>query len=408
MDLTRVSAPESIQLCKWNWQGLPKTYDLIVTGAGLLGLWVARMAQRRGLTVLVIEAGQAAASGASATPLAALLPHFPDRFDEKKRFQLAALAQLEAEIATLQTETGLPTGYVRRGRVIPIRKPSFHAKAQAAEIGAKTHWAGTPYTCHFREAGEIPGLDGWLSPDAAPLGMLHDTLSASVDGAAYMRAMVVATSAVCDIRFQTTITRWETSSHTAYDPDGSAIARADACVIAAGHRSFQILDRLLPGPAGDGVKGHAAVFRLPQSIDAIATRPVLYEGGIYVVPADAQTLAVGSTTEFHWTDDTPDEAAATDMIARAKALCPALAGAERTSLWAGIRPRAATRNPLIGAVPGQPGLFVATGGYKITFGIAHRLAACLVDEIISGSPSAELPGTFHAHRALGERQHSAP
>jgi glycine/D-amino acid oxidase-like deaminating enzyme len=374
-----------------------KTYDVLVAGAGVLGLWVARMALRRGLSVALVDAAAGPGRGASGTPLAVLLPHLPDRAEPKRAFQRDALATLGGEIADLEAEAGHVTGYVRRGRVMPIRKDTFLAKAEQAVAGARSEWAGLSAECEIIAADHRATIpDGWLDPETAPLGALHDTLSAAVRADTYVAALAEAVSATAPIQWNRRLVSYDAHSGCAIDCSGGVLPSAKAVVVAAGFGSFEILSGLLDRRTGDGVKGHAATFRLAQPLAEPDRLPVLYDNGIYVVPLDPETVSIGSTTEYDWSDARPSAEAAAAMIARAKALCPLLRTAEQTALWAGIRPRAATRNPLVGAVPGQPGLFVATGGYKITFGIAHRLAACLVDEIVSGRPASDLPETFHA------------
>ena len=61
-----------------------------------------------------------------------------------------------------------------------------------------------------------------------------------------------------------------------------------------------------------------------------------------------------------------------------------LAGADVVERWAGVRPRAKSRAPLLGAWPGRPGQFVANGGFKIGFGMAPKVARVMVDLVMDG------------------------
>src|SRR5690606_38218483 len=67
------------------------------------------------------------------------------------------------------------------------------------------------------------------------------------------------------------------------------------------------------------------------------------------------------------------------VIDKARALCPALADAPVIDRWAGIRPRAGSRAPLVGPWPGRPGHYVANGGFKIGLAMAPAVAAMLAD-----------------------------
>ncbi|MGO7932132.1 FAD-dependent oxidoreductase, partial [Rhizobium ruizarguesonis] len=88
---------------------------MLIVGGGIMGLWEAVHAERRGIRTIVTDAGRLG-EGASGGLLGALMPHMPDRWSEKKHFQFDALVALEAEIAALEAETGLSAGYTRSGR----------------------------------------------------------------------------------------------------------------------------------------------------------------------------------------------------------------------------------------------------------------------------------------------------
>jgi glycine/D-amino acid oxidase-like deaminating enzyme len=60
--------------------------------------------------------------------------------------------------------------------------------------------------------------------------------------------------------------------------------------------------------------------------------------------------------------------------------------------WAGVRPRAASLAPLLGAWPGRPGQFIANGGFKIGFGIAPKVGQVMADLVLDGR--AAIPAEF--------------
>ena len=61
-----------------------------------------------------------------------------------------------------------------------------------------------------------------------------------------------------------------------------------------------------------------------------------------------------------------------------------ISDAEVAERWANLRMQPKGRDPLLGRVPGHKGLYVATGGFKISFGIAHRMAQCVLAQIVDG------------------------
>ena len=163
-------------------------------------------------------------------------------------------------------------------------------------------------------------------------------------------------------------------------------------LVCAGVESFPILQSLLPPlpkPLGQGVKGQAALL----AADLDPSLPVVFLDGIYVVPHEGGFAAVGSTSENRYDDPSSTDHQLDTVIEKARALVPALRDAPVVERWAGIRPKAIGRDPLVGPVPGHPNVIALTGGFKITFGMAHRLARSALDPVL-GSNTAPLPENF--------------
>jgi glycine oxidase len=81
------------------------------------------------------------------------------------------------------------------------------------------------------------------------------------------------------------------------------------------------------------------------------------------------------------------------VLEKARALVPALAQAPVIERWAGLRPKAIGRDPLVGPLPDHPNIIALTGGFKISFGMAHRLAASALDYALGREPQG-LPENF--------------
>ncbi|MEM9359214.1 MAG: FAD-dependent oxidoreductase, partial [Pseudomonadota bacterium] len=158
----------------------------------------------------------------------------------------------------------------------------------------------------------------------------------------------------------------------------------------AGYETFGLLNALLGRTIGGGVKGQAALFECTELKD----HPIIYDDGVYVVPHDDGICAVGSTTEKQWTDPRLPDGDRNDFIERAQMLCPPLRDARPIRRWAGVRPRCNRTDPIIGRLNGSSNVLVATGGYKITFGIAHRMAQCIADDICGLPEQTGVPDTF--------------
>ena len=72
-------------------------------------------------------------------------------------------------------------------------------------------------------------------------------------------------------------------------------------------------------------------------------------------------------------------------------ICPALADAPVIDRWAGLRPRARSRAPILGAWPGRPGDYVANGGFKIGLAMAPACADMLATLLLDGRDTIPEP-----------------
>ncbi len=326
--------------------------DLTIRGGGVFGLAIGWECLQRGARVRLIEAC-AIGAGASGGIVGALAPHVPESWNAKKAFQLQALLMAEVFWAGVGAASGLATGYARTGRL------------QAVPLGGETLAAARGNRAQGLWEGQaqwrvVPATGGW--EPVGPSGLLiHDTLSARIHPRSACEALAAAFVAgggdlVIGDGVDSGKLIWATGS------DGLADLSA-----AFGH------------PIGSGEKGQA----LALAFDA-RDMPQIQGDGVHIVPHDDGTVAVGSTSERLYQSATGTDHLLDSLHRRAVALVPALAGAAVVARWAGLRPRAATRAPVLGEWPGRPGHFIANGGFKIGFGIAPMVARVMADLVLDG------------------------
>ena len=332
--------------------------DVLVIGAGIFGLNIARKLRHGGRGVLVMDARHAGA-GASATPLGVLAPHAPDNWNAKKEAQFRALSSLPDHLSRLEDETGMGVGYVRCGRIVPLTTENQRRAWERRIPDAVENWRGAA-TLDLVERPDTT----WISGDVAPFGVVRCGLSARVDARAYLAALAAAGDRLVG---GMVLERLEEGA--AIFTNGERIA-ARRIVLATGAAAFAHLPDVDGEPAGRGEKGQAA--RLSVTLD-VADRPIIYHDGTYVVPRDGGEVAVGATSERYYEDVAATDSLLDEKIARAHALCPALEGARVIERWAAARPRAADRALLVGSHPTIRGVTVATGGFKTGLAMAHTL-----------------------------------
>lgn len=328
--------------------------DLTVRGGGVFGLSVAYEAARRGAKVRLIETARIGA-GASGGLVGALSPHVPEGWNPKKAFQLDSLLMAEGFWAGVSAVSGLPTGYGRVGRLQPLADAAAVALARARGEGAAVLWQG-------RAEWQVVAATGAAWEPVSPGGFLvRDTLSARLHPRLAATALVAAIRALGG----------EVVEGVAEDEG--------AVVWATGVAGLQALGAALGRRVGDGVKGQALSLGF-----AAEGLPQLFADGLHVVPHADGTVAIGSTSETVFDDPAATDGQLDTLHARAVAALPVLAGAPVVARWAGLRPRATTKAPVLGAWPGRAGHFVANGGFKIGFGMAPKVAQVMADLVLEG------------------------
>ena len=328
--------------------------DLTVRGGGIFGLSIAYEAARRGAKVRLIETARIGAR-ASGGLVGALSPHVPEGWNAKKAFQLDSLLMAEGFWAGVREVSGLPTGYGRVGRLQPLADAAAVALARARGEGAAVLWQGKA------EWQVVPATGAAWEPVSLSGFLVRDTLSARLQPRMALVALAGAIRALGG----------EVVEGEAQD--------AGAVVWATGVAGLQALGAGLGRKVGDGVKGQALSLR-----HAAEDLPQLFVAGLHVVPHADGTVAIGSTSETVFDDPAATDGQLDALHARAVAALPVLAGAPVVARWAGLRPRAVTKAPVLGAWPGRAGHFVANGGFKIGFGMAPKVAQVMVDLVLEG------------------------
>ncbi|WP_150496254.1 NAD(P)/FAD-dependent oxidoreductase [Roseibium aquae] len=369
-------------------------FDLVVCGGGVFGLSLGYRALKSGLKVAVLEKDRIGA-GASGGLLGALMPHMPARWNAKKEFQYQSLKGMADHIAGLEEATGLPTGYARCGRILPLTSEDklIHHRERAQESRLRWSPQATGFTYEVEPAGR---RSDWLSPSAAPFGLVYETLAARLSPRAYLAALAAYISAHGQLLEGADALAFDEQTGQVRLASGGTIA-AGAFVYANGYAAFAQLSDLTGETIGRGEKGQALILEG----SGLEGRPAIYCDGLYVVPHDNGTVAVGSTSERHATDTAVDPAATKELLTRAIRFCPALEGRAIQEEWAGVRPRCHKRDPMIGRLPGTRRTYAALGGFKISFGIAHLIADALVCEIVGTEPAIALPETFRPSHHFG-------
>jgi glycine/D-amino acid oxidase-like deaminating enzyme len=315
---------------------------IVICGGGAIGAAIAYFTSRRGARSTVIErhAVAGAASGKSGGFLA---------LDWCGGSPLDRLARRSFELhAELSAELGDPWGY---------RRLTTYG-GYAAEDDISRDAGGRPWLADgvaiTRQLGS-PETTALVEPRAFTTGLMH---AAQAHGAVLQHGTVVD------------LLRSPSGAVRGVALAGGEIVEGDAVVIAMGPWSI-LAARWLPLPAVFGYKGHSLVFETGGTIPAEALfLEYRAANGEILTPelfprADGTTWVCAISTIGPLPLDPNDVAADEGAHVRLEALCrnisPALAAAPIKARQACFRPVTEDGLPVIGAVPGIDGAYVATG-----------------------------------------------
>ncbi|QPM91756.1 NAD(P)/FAD-dependent oxidoreductase [Pseudooceanicola algae] len=340
--------------------------DVTVRGAGIFGLSCAWACLKRGARVRVVDPGGVAA-GASGGIVGALAPHVPENWNDKKQFQLESLLMAEACWAEVAAISGRDPGYARSGRLQPLADARAVELAHAREDSAARLWQGAARWQVIAATGapwEPQTPSGWLVEDSLT-GRIHPRRACEALAGAIRAAGAEILTEAPDEGAEEGAVLWATGAAGLAEMSGQA-------------------GRMV----GTGIKGQAALLR-----HAAHNLPQIFAGGVHIVPHADGTVAIGSTSERDF-DGLETDAQLDEVIAAARAALPALLGAPVIQRWAGLRPRAKSRAPMLGSWPARPGHFIANGGFKIGFGMAPKVGEVMAELVLEGRDA--IPEGFRA------------
>ena len=369
--------------------------DVVVVGAGAVGLAVGWRAAQRGLRVTVIDRGERPGTGTSSVAAGMLAPISETLATELPltALGLESVKRYPGFVAELNAASGMDTGYLRCGTLLAARDGD-EAESLARELEFRQTLGLSVSRLLASEARQ-------REPALAPT--LRLALDIPDDHAIDPRKLTAAlaqalTAAGGELRLGTAV-RGVTTAHDRVTgvalADGSAIP-AENIVVAAGPWTSS-LDGV---PHGARIPVHpikGQILRLHDPAGPGMLTRVLRMTGGYLVPRGDGRYVLGATMEERGFDTTVTAGGAYDLLRNAFELLPSVTELVIDELSAGLRPATPDNAPAIG--PGSiPGLHWAVGHYR--HGI---LLTPITAELVVGALVGEgaIPDEFAPARFAG-------
>jgi glycine oxidase len=375
-----------------------QSYDVVVVGAGVIGLATGWRASAAGLHTLVLDAGEVA-HGATRVAAGMLAPVSEASFGEEDllALNLEAARRYPAFVAELEDESGAGTGYRPCGTLaVALHRDHAELLAQLHEFhlarGLESEWL---------RGRECRALEPGLSPSV--VGGYRSSLDHQVSPRSLAGALVQALrQAGGELREGTAVSAvtLESDRVTGVELESGELVQADHVVVAAGWRSGA-----LPGLPEEArvpvrpVKGQ--ILRLRGDSHSTIAERVIGTPEVYVVPRGDGRVVVGATVEERGADTAVTAGGVFELLRSAYEVLPGIAELELLETAAGLRPAAPDNMPIVGR-GALPGLVWATAHWRNGILLAPPTADAVV-AIVKGEPLGDLFQPFAPER-FSDRQ----
>ncbi len=342
-----------------------KSWDVIIAGAGIIGISLALELGERGLAVLVLDRAEPGgeASSAAAGMLAAADPETPSAL-RPMAFESARM--FPEFVRKLETAGKMPVDFRRVGTI------------------ALLHEAPAPAEYRSLSTDELQRLEQSLKNAGQSAFFVQED---SVDPFLLMQAALAAARNLgVEIRGHASVKdiRPRDNGVQVLTPADTFTAR------------FVVDCRGAWSGAPVRPRKGQMLYVQPRT-DVL--QHVLRAPDVYLVPRSSGKVLVGATVEDVGYDKSVDPATIHSLLTAATKYLPDFSSAPITQSWAGLRPGTPDDLPIIGPTE-TPGVFIASGHFRNGILLAPITAKIMAD-LVEGRPSpldidAFAPSRFHS------------
>lgn len=359
--------------------------DFCIAGAGIIGLSLALELHLRGTSVAVFDQGNilSEASTAAAGMLAAADPENPPQLRPLSALSLSLYPSFLERIESLG------------GIHVPFHTTTT-LQALPSDLATRISEQDTlaPETLVLLQPQLNPG-------DRKFLFLAENSLDPRELAAALLAAVRVADIGL----YSDTRVRAVRSSGQGVEVETAAgIFHCSRFIDCTG--AWGLTAPLLPYLRIAPRKGQMLAVSLPPSLPL---HLVVRTPDIYIVPrtvaSKGNRAIIGATVEDVGFDKTVHPSDIARLRHLATELLPPLAHARQAETWSGLRPATDDELPILGAIPGHPNHFIASGHYRNGILLAPATAQVMSQVLMEETVSVDL-SSFSPERNPGKLNHS--
>ena len=351
-----------------HYNELVNSWDVIITGAGIIGVSLGLELRERGAKVLLLDRRQPGceASSAAAGMLAAADPETPPAL---RPLALESARLFPEFVRKIEGLSGLSTDFRRDGAIAFGQHVSVPPSYQELSRDA-LHTLEPNVHDHGRQAF-------FVKED-------------SVDPRLLMQAALAAANASgLEIRGNTEVRQVLSKGEQLEVVTDSGVFVCASAVNCQGAWS---------GAPVRPRKGQMLYLQPQRPI----LKHVLRAPEVYIVPRSTGKILIGATVEDVGYDKTVEPSTIQRLLQAGAQYVPDLASSEIVETWAGLRPGTPDDLPILGAAV-TPGLFVASGHFRNGILLAPITARIMADLVTGRPPAMDIaqfsPARFPAAKA---------
>ncbi len=420
-----------------------KTTSVLIIGAGLIGATTAYALVKRGINVMVIDAGSEAATGASHANGGMLTPSMPDPWNGPGIGKHLLHSLFDSSSGMLLRLHAVPSLLGWGSVFLRHSTRQRHRQATAANfqlaqysLGITRKWREhlamdydsadlgsiklfrqeSAMETPLRIAGELKrfGMEFRLlnareTVTLEPaLEAVHNKIAGAIhypqDGVGNARLFTQAIlrnaqKLGCEVHWNTVIDKIKVESGRVTGVSGGAgFFKAEQVVIAAANGSYKLLRpqgiRVPVRPA----KGYSITIAA-EGLNALPVHPVVDDANHMAIVPIGNNLRIVGTAEFTGNDLSIPKQRIKNLQRFLYELYPLIfeqVNFDKVTEWAGLRPMSADGCPFIGPT-NIPGLFLNTGHGHLGWTMAAGSAELLTSQLL-GEPCALEPEAYRASR----------